>query len=397
MAVDLNYTVALLFGLLVCVLIVIVVLAKRERLELRTLITQLSHDLNAKSEILGREKEELAAVTSAISEAVLAINKDGEPLFYNSRFAMLFDPDKKLSKEGARIWEIFRMPEIQDAFKSIFETRVSINLSALPVFAFSNKKHFFSISVSPLKSSNGDVYAALGIFHDVTELKTAEQIRIDFVANVSHELRTPLTSIKGYTDTLIEDFQEKREIDPSFLQVISRNSDRLMSLVKDLLDLSSLESTDVITKSRINVVELTDRVVEQMKSSFVAKNQSIKTEIPEDLAILVDAKRVEQVITNLLDNAGKYTPENGAIKITWEKSSSAAILKVSDNGPGIPEEHRSRLFERFYRIDKARSRDAGGTGLGLAIVKHIMQRHGGSVTIQSQVGQGTAFVCKFPI
>jgi two-component system phosphate regulon sensor histidine kinase PhoR len=233
----------------------------------------------------------------------------------------------------------------------------------------------------------------------VTELKRAENIRIEFVANVSHELRTPLTAIKGYTDTLREDVGHGRyDAAGKFLEVISRNVDRLMSLIGDLLDLSSLESHDgkELQKSTINTREITERVVAHLESRRAEKRHTIETRFTVE-AVDADPKRLEQVLVNLIENAVKYVPASGKIVVSWESGEqNSVLLKVSDNGPGIPVEHHSRLFERFYRVDPGRSRDSGGTGLGLAIVKHIMQRHGGSVWISSEMGKGTTFICRFP-
>lgn len=262
-------------------------------------------------------------------------------------------------------------------------------------FLRDGSKRFFSISVAPLRRKSGQIYGAVGVFHDVTELKAAEQIRIDFVANVSHELRTPLTSIKGYTDTLLDDVRAGRPLMKEFLEVIEKNVERLMSLIGDLLDLSSLESTDVMVKTENSTQEVSARVLQQIQGRFLLKGQQV---LPVFTAPVVhaDSKRLEQVLVNLLDNANKYTPQGGKIFLDWVIDGNDVLLKVKDDGPGIPTEHQTRLFERFYRVDKARSREQGGTGLGLAIVKHIMQRHDGAAWVESKVGHGATFVCRFP-
>ena len=261
---------------------------------------------------------------------------------------------------------------------------------------------FYSLSVSPLKNNEDKVYGAVGVFHDVTALKAAEQIRIDFVANVSHELRTPLTAIKGYAETLALDMQSHKEPLPQgwhdFLQVIVRNSARLMSLIGDLLDLSSIESTMSIHKESIDTEDLTRRILEKIAPLIHQKGHTIDL-VCEARSVQADPMRIDQVLTNLLDNACKYTPPHGRIEIAWrhtEKRPDVITLWVTDNGPGIPAEHHGRLFERFYRVDKGRSRELGGTGLGLAIVKHIMQQHGGKVGVMGGLQGGTVFYCIFP-
>jgi two-component system phosphate regulon sensor histidine kinase PhoR len=359
-------------------------------------IDKIRNDLRTKSESLNREREELTTLMSAISDAILAIDTEGVPLFFNSRFALLFGSEDQLQKRNIRLWEMFRAPEILEAFKAALHDGRSTSVKAIEIEQIAGGKRFFSLSVSPLRKQNAEVYGAVGIFHDVSEMKGAEQIRIDFVANVSHELRTPLTAIKGYTDTIVEDSQRGIAPKQEFLDVISRNVNRLMALIGDLLDLSALESTDVLQMGQVRTDEITHRVVKQLQGNFEAKKQKISVQIGTPL-VVADARRLEQVLVNLLDNAHKYTPSGGEVNVSWVQDRQDVLLKVKDNGPGIPLEHHSRLFERFYRVDKARSREQGGTGLGLAIVKHIMQRHGGSATVESHLGGGATFICRFPI
>ena len=234
----------------------------------------------------------------------------------------------------------------------------------------------------------------------IAALKSAEKMRIEFVANVSHELRTPLTSIKGYTETLLEDLESGRPADPEFLKIILKNSNRLLALINDLLDLSAIESgADELHPNYLNLSEITDHALKPLERNAEKKHSKLETHIETEL-LFADPKRVEQVLTNLIENAIKYCPNESRILIRWYEEQSEAghfiCLQVRDNGPGIPEKYLGRLFERFYRLDKGRSRDMGGTGLGLSIVKHIMQRHNGSVTVESTLGQGTTFLCRFP-
>jgi two-component system phosphate regulon sensor histidine kinase PhoR len=361
-------------------------------------VEEVRKDLESKTESLNLEREELGILMSSISDAVLAVDREGGPLFYNSRFALVFE-EAGLGKKPLKLWEIFRDPGILDAFQTALKAGRAASGRAVPIDVTGKPRQFFSLSVSPLLKRNGEVYGAVGIFHDVTDLKAAEQIRIDFVANVSHELRTPLTAIKGYTDTLMQDVAANKPVEKSFLEIISRNVERLMSLISDLLDLSSLESMGVIHKTPVNTQEITERVVRQLSHVFEAKGHKVSMKIAVPV-VTADAKRLEQVIVNLLDNAAKYTPSGGEIAIVWESIGIAngeeTLFRVTDSGPGIPPEHHARLFERFYRVDKARSRELGGTGLGLSIVKHIMQRHDGSVSVESVPGKGATFTCRFP-
>jgi two-component system phosphate regulon sensor histidine kinase PhoR len=230
----------------------------------------------------------------------------------------------------------------------------------------------------------------------IAALKKAEKMRIEFVANVSHELRTPLTSIKGYTETLLQDLEEGRSADPEFLKIILKNSNRLLALINDLLDLSAIESGALeIHVTEINPLEALHHVLERVEPVAQAKQTKIVTQI-EAPSLRADPKRIEQVLTNLIDNAIKYCPAQSTITVCFFDEPDATVLRVADNGPGIAEKYLDRLFERFYRLDKGRSRETGGTGLGLSIVKHIMQRHNGSVKAESVLGQGTTFICRFP-
>jgi two-component system phosphate regulon sensor histidine kinase PhoR len=356
-------------------------------------VEDLKKDLESQKANLQLQSEEHAALMSAVSDAVLAVDLEGTPLFYNSRFALLLGKGQTI--RGKHIDKLLNDAILVHAFKEALTTGKVSSVNALPMDTETGK-YFFSVSVSPLARKNGQVYGAIGIFYDVTELKRAEQIRINFVANVSHELRTPLTAIKGFTDTLIQDQQNGRPIENEFLQIIARNTGRLMNLINDLLDLSAIESNEIANKALIKTEDVTKAIIQQIKPSFDSKKQKISVNI---LApnVMADQQRLEQVLVNLLANANKYTQQTGNVTVSWEYGKNQSVLlKVTDDGPGISVENQARLFERFYRVDKSRSREQGGTGLGLAIVKHIMQSHGGSVHIESPSSGGSTFVCVFP-
>jgi two-component system phosphate regulon sensor histidine kinase PhoR len=240
------------------------------------------------------------------------------------------------------------------------------------------------------------LYGVLALFHDITEMKKTEQIRIEFVQNASHELRTPLTSMKGYIETLKEDLAQKNyEQAESFLKIISKSVDRLTELVSDMLTIANLEGPTLMHKENTNINLLSQEVIERLAPLASEKNIFIHYKSDVD-HWFVDAQKVEQVLVNLLSNAIKYIPVNGQVDIFWKQLHGELELHVVDNGPGIAPEHQSRLFERFYRVDKGRARDVGGTGLGLSIVKHIVQAHGGQVGVHSKPGEGSDFYCIFP-
>lgn len=361
-------------------------------------IDKIQKKLKKKKEQLGRERDETQAFMSSVQEGLIRLSKDEKVLFFNSRFAELFlDPDQ-LNKEPLYLTDIFREPRIHDAFNKVLESGNSIKKEIEIQSQLGKNPHIFLLSLSPLrKYKTNEIYGLIGIFHDVTDIRKSEQIRIDFVGNASHELRTPLTSIKGYIETLKSDLDLGHLNEANhFIQIITRNVDRLIDLVNDLLTISSLESHGEVHGARIPLMSLSQLVVSDLAILSSSKRQKIfiKCDVQE---LIADAKKVDQVIRNLVTNAIKYIPEEKEIYIIWEKIKEGTVtLRVKDNGPGIPPEHHDRLFERFYRIDRGRSRDKGGTGLGLAIVKHIMISHGGSVRVESHLGGGAEFICEFP-
>jgi two-component system phosphate regulon sensor histidine kinase PhoR len=239
---------------------------------------------------------------------------------------------------------------------------------------------------------------AILVFHDLTRVKQLEGARQEFVANVSHELRTPLTLIKGCVETLLDGAKDDPAVRDRFLQTIEKHADRLTYLIEDLLTLSQLESGRLALNLRATQLrEVGLRVIDSLEARARLKEVTLENQIPADLFAQADGERLEQVLFNLVDNAIKYGRSGGRVVLQGEHlADSRARISVQDDGPGIPPEARERVFERFYRLDKARSREQGGTGLGLAIVKHIIQRHGGEVGVQSEVGQGSTFFFTLP-
>ena len=359
-------------------------------------LNRIHFDLRTKTDDLLREREELSALIGAVSDAILATDREGNPLFFNSQFAVLFRVAEK-GQKALSLNEMFRVPEVLEGYKRVLESGEMQTVSAVMHSAHHSIPRHYSIAIAPLRMrEEGSVYGALGIFHDVTELKQSEQIRIEFVGNASHELRTPLTSIKGYVETLREDLKNQRyDSAGQFLDIVSKNVDRLIFLVNDLLDLSTLESGAELEKSTISTREITETALKQLEAKRAAKRQEIQTRFTAE-TLFADPRRVEQVLVNLVQNAVKYIPEGSRIEISWDNEGTKTCLRVKDNGPGVPPEHQARLFERFYRVDTGRARDQGGTGLGLAIVKHIMIKHGGNVRVQSRPGEGSEFICTFP-
>jgi two-component system phosphate regulon sensor histidine kinase PhoR len=361
-------------------------------------LNKIQKKLKKRKEQLMREREETQAFMTSVQESLVSISTDEKINFFNSRFASLFLDPVQITQENICLTDIFRDPVIYSSFRKVLVEGEIVKLELkMETKIDANPRHFL-FSLSPLrKGKTNQIYGMIGIFHDISDIKKTDQIRIDFVGNASHELRTPLTSIKGYLETVKEDFKTGNfEQAGSFLQIISRNVDRLIELVNDLLTISTLESHPQVKSSNINPMQLSHLVVSDLMILAQAKNQKISINSNVE-SLRVDVEKVDQVLRNLVSNAIKYIPENKEIQINWEyDADGTVVLKVKDNGPGIPKEHHDRLFERFYRIDKGRSRDRGGTGLGLAIVKHIVMAHGGRVELRSEIGKGSEFLCYFP-
>jgi two-component system phosphate regulon sensor histidine kinase PhoR len=243
----------------------------------------------------------------------------------------------------------------------------------------------------PLLDEEEKVNGGVIVLTDITELRKLETVRNDFVANVSHELRTPLTSMVGYLDTLLESDIEDQETRNRFLRIIKEETDRLSILIKDLLNLSRIESHSFDLKAE-NFNEVLNKVINLLRKNAENKNIDFQVEIPENLPnVYMVREQIKQVLINLIDNAIKYTPSGGKIKIKVEKEGDKVYFSVKDNGMGIPQADQERIFERFYRVDKARSRALGGTGIGLSIVRNIIKQHGSEIQVKSREGAGSEF------
>jgi two-component system phosphate regulon sensor histidine kinase PhoR len=255
-------------------------------------------------------------------------------------------------------------------------------------------EHHLEVIVEPMKSQAGAVI----LFRDITELRKTESMRRDFVANVSHELRTPLSILRGYLETLLENPKQPPAELLRIFEVMERHSNRLNLLVEDVLSLARLETPGVaLDLKMIRLATFLHGIMHDWEKKFTSKDLKPELEVPDDLPPLrADEVRLQEIVYNLLDNAVKYSPLGGRIVVRAAYDDDKISLSVSDNGPGIPTRDLPRIFERFYRADKARHRELGGTGLGLSIVKHIAQLHGGSVEAESEVGRGTTIRVTLP-
>jgi two-component system phosphate regulon sensor histidine kinase PhoR len=286
---------------------------------------------------------------------------------------------------GRSYWEILQSMDFNELVKSASETDAPQSREITI-----GEKIYWANGILVSKEHDRKMIVVL---HDITEIKRLEEVKADFVANVSHELRTPLTSIKGFVESLQDGAINDPEQSSRFLSIISQHADRMNKIISDLLQLSQIESKEFELKIEpFSVRELVEEVVYTLKHSAGEKSQSLEiTLFSEDQKVLGDKYRINQALTNLVDNAIKYTPEKGTIKIQSQEHANFIEIAVIDNGIGIPRNELSRIFERFYTVDKGRSRELGGTGLGLSIVKHIIEAHGGKVFVKSQLEKGSEF------
>jgi two-component system phosphate regulon sensor histidine kinase PhoR len=376
-----------------------------EYFELEQALDQIRRKMKKRREQLAHEREEAMALMSSIEDGVVNISPQGKIIYFNSGFAAHYlnkEQMQRATEQPLQLTKVLRDAVVLELFDHALKEGKGGNLQRQMSTLAGGGIRYLSITISPLRDpKTKEIYGAMGIFHDITELKRAESIRMEFVENASHELRTPLTSVKGYLETFKEDFYAGRTEQASFfLNTISKNVDRLTELVSDLLTISSLERGTAPEIETVYVDQIMTEVIERLSPLAAEKGTMISYRIEDDVSSLqVDPSKIEQVLENLVGNAIKYGKRDGGrVQVVWRanKDSKQICLHVIDDGFGIPQEHLSRLFERFYRVDKARSREVGGTGLGLAIVKHIVQSHGGSVSVQSEEGKGSEFICCFP-
>ena len=360
-------------------------------------LKSMAQKLNELFKQLSREKNQLEAVLSAMSEGVMVLSPEGNAIITNKALKEMFnikdDPAKK------PYWQIFRNREVTEIIGNVLAERKPVSRE---IFYLYPEERYYLLNVIPLESPEREIIV---VMFDITDFKRLEKIKADFIANVSHELRTPLTAIKGYSETLEEGAYEDKEDLTHFISIIIRHTDRLINIVSDLLVLSEVESRDYQSGNtpegdfeEIDVSEIINTSLEALKTKASEKGLDVSFQnsaVPHN--IKGNRFLLEQVFLNLIDNAIKYTPDRGKVGIDVSETDSGLNIKISDTGIGIPKEHLPRIFERFYRVDKTRSRKMGGTGLGLSIVKHIVILHGGTIDVESEEGKGSVFTIKLPL
>jgi two-component system phosphate regulon sensor histidine kinase PhoR len=331
------------------------------------------------------------AIFSAMQDGLLVVDAQRRVALLNRTFEKWFgiSPDSV----GAPLLDTMRNPGVEQLIGTTLEKREPTQRE----ITVGDRR--LQMNAVPMGNDNGQVSGAVILFHDITELKRLDDMRRDFVANVSHELRTPLSILRGYIETLLESAQTSRDELRRILGVMERHSKRLGLLLDDLLSLAKLESANPnLELSTVRLDELCLNVARDWEKKFAEKNLHVIVDLAPGLpSVHADASRLQEIFYNLLDNAVKYSPNNGEIRLRIEQREREIALSVNDNGVGISKEDLPRIFERFYRADKARSNEEGGTGLGLAIVKHIAQLHHGRVEAESEPGTGTTICVTLPM
>lgn len=330
------------------------------------------------------------ATMSGMREGLLVVDGDMRIVASNAAAYQLFTLAEE-TLQSQRLTELTRNPAIYGAFAGALKGE---ERSGVKVETHGPDRRIFDLRVVPLKAGD-EVQGAIGVFFDITKLERLEHVRQEFLSNVSHELRTPLTAILAFVETLegggINEADSQR-----FLSIIRRNATRMHGLIDDILELSAIEAGNIQVKTEeIQLQHIVNDVITSLAAGASIQGVVVENEVNGAVKVFADPRRLEQMLTNLVDNAIKFNREGGRVIVRHENGSRDRIF-VEDTGEGIPAQHLQRLFERFYRVDRARSRELGGTGLGLAIVKHLARAHGGEVVVESKLGEGSSFAIELP-
>jgi len=362
--------------------------------QLAEMFNYLREKLNITITEVYNEKSKLQTILDYMADGLIAVNNEGKIIHINPTAL------KMLNLDNMNIENRFYDDIMKDLNTQLtMEYMESHDGSWVGSELIKIKSVTLQANFAPYKDEKGEKAGIVMVLQDITERQRLDNMRKEFVANVSHELKTPLTSIKSYTETLLEGALDDRELSEHFLEVVNSEADRMARLVRDLLQLSSLDYNQTKwNKRESDLVKIIENSILKMSMTAKNRNQSLSFITKEDkLNVYLDIDRIEQVILNILSNALKYTPDDGEIKVFLDKKEQEAVIRIVDNGIGIPKEDIPRLFERFYRVDKARSRELGGTGLGLSIAQQIIEVHQGKIKINSSEGEGTEAVIILPL
>ena len=342
---------------------------------------------------LTEERNLSSAILGSMVEGVAVVNSSERLLFANTGFAEILGLDVP-PQSGSALVEVVRQTELLEAVRAVVKGEPRVETE---IVTGTLRQHFFAATVASVRAA--DTLGAVIVLHDITELRKLERVRRDFVANVSHEFKTPLTAIQGFAETLLGGAIDDPQNRLRFLEIILEHSRRLARLTDDLLKLSKMDADKLeLEIRRLSVAQFVESCIETTQRTAAEKDLRVSVNLQEPLPdIAADRRRLAEVLQNLLDNAMQYTPAGGQIMVGASANGAEVTITVSDTGIGIPKADQSRIFERFYRVDVARSREVGGTGLGLSISKHLVEAHGGRIWVESEVGQGSQFHFTVPI
>lgn len=356
-------------------------------------MNSMADEISRKLDTITEQRQTQEAIMTSMVEGVIAVDRDERVISINRAAAEFFEVSVKESS-GRFLHEVVRNSAMQQLVSEILTTGESV---AAELSTGGRKVRYLQASGSILQDAGGTALGAVVVINDVTRIQELETVRRDFVANVSHELRTPITLIKGYVETLQEGALHNGDDAERFLEIMARHTDQLNQLIEDLLSLSRIEQSRRIEFVSGSLRTDLEAAVAECEPKAREKNIRLEVEGDTEYDLLANHHLIQRAVGNLIDNAVKYSPENEVVEIKVAQVDKEVVISIIDHGCGIDRRHLPRIFERFYRVDKARSRELGGTGLGLAIVKHIVQTHRGRVTVDSTVGQGSVFSIHLPI
>jgi len=347
--------------------------------------------------------ELVETMMNSMREGLLVVDADLRVVASNAAARVLFGFGESSAaaagRQQPRLGELTRNPTVLSAYLDAIERGERVEVKVEMTDA---ERRVFDLRVAPLQkrdagTQGGTTRGAVGVFFDITRLERLERVRQEFLSNVSHELRTPLTAIRTFVETLESGALDDADNNRRFLSIIDRNAARMHSLIDDILELSAIEAGTATVEARpVRLRSMIDEVLTALAARAAERGLSLRNEVAGDVLVHADARRLEQMLTNLCDNAIKFNAEGGAVTVAHERAAGRDRISVTDTGEGITPAHIPRIFERFYRVDRARSRALGGTGLGLAIVKHLARAHGGEATVRSTPGEGSTFTIELP-
>ena len=359
-------------------------------------MNQMAGQLQQRMDEITNQRKKTESILTSMREGIIATDMDQQVISINPAAAQMFGVPMT-ADDGRNILEIIRNHDFQELMNQCMSSGENLERD---IVYHQGGERIFSVHCTPLVDAVYKRIGALVVISDVTQLRRLENMRRDFAASVSHEIKTPLTAIKGFVETLVTGRLDDAEETHRFLEIIDRHVNRLAAIIEDLMQLSRIERDDEIQQIGLEdcrVVDVLNTAVGLCSDAIQEKNIDVQIACDDELSGCFDAMLLEQAAVNLLDNAIKYSPENSTIRIEASNTNGEVQIRLQDQGMGIAKKHLPRLFERFYRVDKARSRKLGGTGLGLAIVKHIAQAHGGRVSVESELEKGSTFTLHLPV